>query len=155
MSRLASRLIAIGIALALASATTFAADFQLKSLDVKAPFARATPPGSRSAGIFMAIENKGSEPDRLLSASSPVAGIVEIHEMKMDGGMMQMREVKDIDVRPGATVELKPGGYHIMLMDLKQPLKQGDTVPVTLRFEKAGALEVRASVEAMGATRAH
>ena len=86
----------------------------------------------------MTIENKGREADRLLSAASSAAGIVEIHEMKMDGGMMQMREVKDVELKPGATVELKPGGYHVMLMDLKQPLKQGDTVPVMLRFEKAG-----------------
>jgi copper(I)-binding protein len=150
-----SRLIACSIAVAFLSTGAFAADYTVKSLDVKAPFARATPPGAKSAAVFMTIENKGRETDRLLSAASPAAGIVEIHEMKMDGGVMQMREVKDVDVGPGATVELKPGGYHIMLLDLKQSLKQGDTVPVTLRFEKAGALEVKASVEAMGATRAH
>jgi len=155
MSRLASRFVAACIALAVAPTTAFSADFTVKSLDVKAPFARATPPGAKSAGVFMTIENKGREADRLLSAASSAAGIVEIHEMKMDGGMMQMREVKDVELKPGATVELKPGGYHVMLMDLKQPLKQGDTVPVMLRFEKAGTLEVKASVEAMGATHAH
>jgi copper(I)-binding protein len=142
------------IAVALASAPAFAADAR-KSLDIREPYARATPPGSKSTAVFMTIENKGAVADRLVSAASPVAGIVEIHEMKIDGGMMQMREVKDIEVKPGTTVELKPGGYHIMLMDLKQPLKQGDSLPVTLRFEKAGALEIKASVEAMGATRAH
>ena len=143
------------IALALVAVGAPAADFQLKSLDVKQPFARATPPGAKSAAVFMTIENKGKDVDRLLSASSSAAGIVEIHEMKMDGGMMQMREVKALEVRPGATVELKPGGYHVMLMDLKQPLRQGETVPVTLTFEKAGSVEVKAAIEAMGASRMH
>ena len=101
----------------------------------------------------MTIENKGKDADRLLSASSPAAGIVEIHEMKMANGMMQMREVTGLEIKPGATVELKPGGYHVMLMDLKTPLKQGESVPVTLKFEKAGAVEVKASIEAMGASR--
>ena len=143
------------IALALVSIAAIAADFQLKSLDIKQPFARATPPGAKAAGVFMTIENKGKEADRLVSASSPAAGIVEIHEMKMDGGMMQMREVKGLDVKAGATVELKPGGYHVMLMDLKAPLKQGESVPVTLKFEKAGSVEVRAAIEAMGAAHTH
>jgi hypothetical protein len=103
----------------------------------------------------MTIENKGKDADRLLSAASPAAGIVEIHEMKMDGGMMQMREVTGLDLKPGAAVELKPGGYHVMLMDLKAPLKQGESVPVTLKFEKAGSIEVKAAIEAMGAARTH
>lgn len=155
MLRLSPRSILVCIALVIASAAADAADVPQKSLDIRDPFARATPPGAKSTAVYMTIENKGKEPDRLLSAKSPAAGIVEIHEMKMDGGMMQMREVKDIVVAPGATVELKPGGYHVMLMDLKQPLKQGDTLPVTLRFEKAGAVEVKATVAAMGASQAH
>jgi periplasmic copper chaperone A len=149
------RLISSGIALALVSVAAIAADFQLKSLDIRQPFARATPSGAKTAAVFMTIENKGKDADRLVSASSPAAGIVEIHEMKVDGGMMQMREVMGVDVKPGATVELKPGGYHVMLMDLKQPLKQGESVPVTLKFEKAGSVEIRAAIEAMGAGRAH
>jgi len=155
MSHLASRLVSGCVALALASAAAFAADVQLKSLDIREPFARATPPGAKSTAVFMTIENKGKEADRLLSASSPMAGIVEIHEMKMDGGMMQMREVKGLEIKPGATVELKPGGYHVMLMDLKQPLKEGDSIPVTLKFEKSGSVDVKAAVGAMGAVHAH
>jgi copper(I)-binding protein len=143
------------IALALVSTLAVAADFSLKSLAIKDPFARATPPGAKTAGVFMTIENKGKDADRLVAASSSAAGIVEIHEMKMDGGMMQMREVKGLEIRPGATVELKPGGYHVMLMDLKQPLKEGGTVPVTLRFEKAGSVEVNAAIGALGAGQAH
>jgi len=142
------------VALALLSFSAFAADVQTKSLDIRQPFARATPAGAKSGAVFMTIENKGREADRLLSASSPAAGIVEIHEMKMANGMMQMREVTGLEIKPGATVELKPGGYHVMLMDLKAPLKQGESVPVTLKFEKAGAVEVKASIEAMGAGRA-
>ena len=134
-----------------ATTVAFAADFQFKSLDIKQPFARATPPGAKAAGVYMTIENKGKEADRLVSASSPTAGVVQIHEMKMDGGMMQMREINGLDIKPGATVELKPGGYHVMLMDLKQPLKEGETVPLTLKFEKAGAVDVKASIGAMGA----
>ena len=141
------------IALALLSFSALAADVQLKSLDIRQPFARATPASARTAAVFMTIENKGKEADRLLSASSPAAGIVEIHEMKMAGGMMQMREVNGLEIKPGATVELKPGGYHVMLMDLKAPLKEGESVPVTLKFEKAGTVEVKASIEAMGASR--
>ncbi len=99
----------------------------------------------------MSIENQGKEADRLVSASSPVAGVVEIHEMAMDGGMMKMRAVKGIDLTPGATVEFRPGGYHVMLEELKQPLKQGDQIPVLLTFEKAGTVEIKVKVEPMGA----
>jgi periplasmic copper chaperone A len=144
------------IAFALLAATlccgaAFAQDFRVKSLQVSSPFARATPPGARVAGAFMTIKNQGTETDRLVSASSPVAGLVEIHEMAMDGGMMKMRAIKGIDVKPGTAVELKPGGYHVMLEDLKQPLKEGDRIPVRLTFAKSGTVEVMVHVEAMGA----
>ena len=144
------------LAFALLAATLYcgpalADDFQVKSLRVSNPFVRATPPGAKVAGVFMSIENRGKEADRLVSASSPVAGVVEIHEMAMDSGMMKMRAIKGIDLQPGATVELQPGGYHVMLEDLKQPLKQGDQIPVRLTFEKAGVVEVKVHVEAMGA----
>ena len=126
-------------------------DYPVKTLRVSNPFARATPPGAKVAGAFMSMENQGKEADRLVSASSPVAGVVEIHEMGMDGGIMTMRAVKSIELKPGAKVELRPGGYHVMLEDLKQPLKQGDQIPVTLTFEKAGKVEIKVKVEAMGA----
>jgi len=118
---------------------------------VSNPFARATPPGAKVAGAFMTIKNVGPDADRLVSVSSPAAGLVEIHEMAMEGGMMKMRALKGIDLKPGATVELQPGGYHVMLEDLKQPLKQGEQIPVKLTFEKAGVVEVMVHVEAMGA----
>jgi copper(I)-binding protein len=139
------------LAAMLVSGAAIADDYQVKSMQVSNPFARATPPGAKVAGAFMTIKNQGKETDRLVSASSPVAGLVEIHEMAMDGGMMKMRAIKGIDVKPGTTVELKPGGYHVMLEDLKQPLKPGEKIPVRLTFEKAGVVEVMVNVEAMGA----
>jgi hypothetical protein len=147
-----SRSIAIAVLAAVfVSGAALAHDYQVKSLRVSNPFARATPPGAKVAGAFMTIKNVGPDADRLLSASSPVAGLVEIHEMAMDGGMMKMRALKGIDLKPGATVELQPGGYHVMLEDLKQPLKQGEQIPVQLTFEKAGVLDIKVHVEAMGA----
>ena len=139
------------LAATLCCGAALAHDYQVKSLQVSNPFARATPPGARVAGAFMTIKNQGTETDRLVSASSPVAGLVEIHEMAMDGGMMKMRAIKGLDVKPGTTVEFKPGGYHVMLEDLKQPLKEGDRIPVRLTFEKSGTVEVLVHVEAMGA----
>jgi hypothetical protein len=139
------------LAATLSCGAALADDFQLKMLRVSNPFARATPPGAKVTGAFMSIVNQGKDADRLLSASSPIAGLVEIHEMAMEGGVMTMRAVKGIDLKPGATVELRPGGYHVMLEELKQPLKQGDQIPVLLTFEKAGAMEIKVKVEAMGA----
>ena len=126
-------------------------DFQLKMLRVSNAFARATPPGAKVTGAFMSIVNQGKDADRLVAASSPVAGVVEIHEMAMEGGVMKMRAVTGIDLKPGATLEMRPGGYHVMLEELKQPLKQGDQIPVLLTFEKAGTMEIKVKVEAMGA----
>jgi copper(I)-binding protein len=147
-----SRSIAFAVLAAVfVSGAAHAHDYQVKALTVSNPFARATPPGAKVAGAFMTIKNFGPDTDRLISASSPAAGLVEIHEMAMDGGMLKMRAVKGIDLQPGATVELKPGGYHVMLQDLKRPLKQGEQIPVKLTFEMAGVVEVMVHVEAMGA----
>ena len=149
-----ARRIAIAVALLAVTVmigTAAAEDYQVKLLRVSNPFTRATPPGAVVAGAFMSIQNQGKEADRLVSASSPVAGVVEIHEMTMDGGLMKMRAVNGIDLKPGATVELRPGGYHIMLEDLKRPLKDGEQIPLTLTFEKGGVLEVKVNVGAMGA----
>jgi copper(I)-binding protein len=103
-------------------------------------------------GAFLTIHNNGTEADRLVSAKSPVAGVVEIHEMKMEGGTMRMRAAPDVEIKPGATVELKPGGYHVMLQALKKPLKQGEKVPLTLTFAKSGSIDIMVDVAGMGAT---
>jgi periplasmic copper chaperone A len=127
-------------------------DYELKSLYIDHPFAQATPPGARAAGAYLTVENKGKSSDRLVPAASPVAGIVEVHEMVMDGGVMKMRTIPGIEIKPGAKVALKPGGYHIMLRELKQPLKKGGRFPLTLSFETAGKIEVSVSVEDMSST---
>jgi copper(I)-binding protein len=97
----------------------------------------------------MKIENKGAA-DQLISASSPVASEVQLHEMAMEGNVMRMRQVKEVVVPAGATVELKPGGLHLMFMNIKAPLAAGETVPVKLKFAKAGEVEVKMPVNAMG-----
>ena len=129
-------------------------DYQLKSITIDHPCARATPPGARGGGAFFVVQNGGTTPDRLVRVASPVAGSVELHQMTMDGGVMKMRAMPTLEVRPGDRVELKPGGYHVMLIDLKQPLKAGDNFPLTLTFEGAGTIEVSVEVEAMGAAHA-
>ena len=120
------------------------------SLQIENAYTRATVPGQMAAGGFMKIENKGGV-DLLVSASSPVAGEIQLHEMAMEGNVMKMRQVKDIPVPAGGAVELKPGGLHLMFMSIKAPLTAGETVPVKLKFAKAGEVEVKFPVNAMGA----
>jgi copper(I)-binding protein len=135
------------------SATTGAATFKLGDLIVTSPWTRATPGGAKIAGGYLKITNNGTAPDRFVGAKSAEADHVEIHEMSMDDGVMKMRPLPDgLEIKPGATVELKSGGYHLMFMDIKQPLKAGDTFKATLQFEKAGPLEVSFNVNALGAT---
>ncbi len=121
------------------------------SIKIENAYTRATVPGQQVAGGFMKIENKGSTADQLLSASSPVAGEVQLHEMVMEGNVMRMRQLKDIPVPAGGAVELKPGGLHLMFMNIKTPLAVGETVSVKLKFAKAGEVEVKMPVNAMGA----
>jgi copper(I)-binding protein len=111
-----------------APAAALAAD-----VDVKAPWVRGTVTGQQATGAFMDVTSKSGA--AIISVSSPVAGVTEVHEMKMDGGVMKMRAVARLDLPAGKPVKLEPGGYHVMLMDLKQPLKKGDLVPLTLKFE--------------------
>lgn len=118
-------------------------------IKIENPYTRATMPGQQVAGGFMKIENKGAA-DQLLSASSPVAGEVQLHEMAMEGNVMKMRQVRDIALPAGGVVELKPGGLHLMFMNIKAPLAAGQTVPVKLKFAKAGEVEVKMPVNAMG-----
>jgi copper(I)-binding protein len=128
------------------------ATFKLGDLTVTSPWTRATPGGAKIAGGYLKITNNGTSADRFIGAKSGAAGHVEIHEMSMNDGVMKMRPLPNgLAVKPGETVELKSGGHHLMFMDLKQPLKQGDTFKATLQFEKAGALDVDFSVNALGA----
>jgi periplasmic copper chaperone A len=115
------------------------------------PWSRATPPGAKVGAGFMQLKNAGAA-DRVVGASSPVAGRVEMHITVHEGDVMKMREVKGFDVPAGGTFELKPGGAHLMLMDLKRPLKKGEKVPLTLKLEKGGELKLELSVEELGAS---
>ena len=139
--------------LALCVNAASAHEYKAGSIEIKHPWARATPKGSEVAGGYMKLINTGSEPDRLIGGSNAVAGKFEIHEMSMDGGVMKMRMMpKGIEIKPGQTVELKPGSYHLMFIGLKQPFEQGKRVKGTLQFEKGGTVEVEYAVEAIGGT---
>ena len=128
--------------LSLACAVTVAATFSLAqtaSLQVEGAWARATVQGQKATGAFMKITAKESM--RLVGAQSPVAGVTEVHEMKMEGDVMKMRAVPGLDLPAGKAVELKPGGYHVMLMDLKAPLVKDSKVPLTLVFKNSQGIE--------------
>ncbi|MFD1695169.1 copper chaperone PCu(A)C [Roseibium aestuarii] len=134
------------------STAALAEPVQQGSLVLDHAWTRATPPAARAGGGFVEITNSGSEADRLVSAASPAANRVELHEMSMKDGVMVMRQKTDgIELPAGETVALAPGGLHIMFMELTGPFKQGETVPVTLTFEKAGAVTFDLSVEKIGA----
>jgi copper(I)-binding protein len=143
-------------ALALSLATpVLAQTVTAGSIAIEQPWARATPPGAQVGGGYMTITNTGGESDTLVGGSSPVAGEVQVHEMSMQDGVMKMRELPDgLQIKAGETVTLKPGGYHLMLMNLKEPLKQGEQVSATLEFAKAGKVEVMLNVESIGAKEA-
>jgi copper(I)-binding protein len=135
------------------SATSGVAIYKLGDLTVTSPWTRATPGGAKIAGGYLKITNNGTSADRFVGAKSVEADHVEIHEMSMNDGVMKMRPLPNgLEIKPGETVELKSGGYHLMFMDLKQPLKQGDIFKATLQFEKAGSLDVNFNVNALGAT---
>lgn len=135
------------IAVALVAATPAFSE----SVTVEAPWARATPPGADTAAFYLTVKDKGA-PDRLLSATSPIASKTELHMTMKQGEVMQMHALEHgIEVAPGRPVVFKPGGLHIMLMGLKRPLKQGESVPLTLVFEKAGQVETKVPVGPVGA----
>jgi periplasmic copper chaperone A len=110
-----------------------------QTVEVRDAWVRSTVPGQKGSGAFMSI--KSSDGAQLVGASSPVAGLVEVHEMKMKGDVMTMRAVPVLELPAGQTVQLKPGGYHFMLTDLKQPLPRDSKVPLTLRFKDGKGVE--------------
>ena len=119
---------------------------QSNDIKVEKPWTRATAPGAAVGGGFATIRNTGKSADRLLSASTPAAASVELHEMSRVNDVMKMREVKNMEVPANGVLELKPGGFHLMFINLKAPFKQGERVPVTLKFEKAGEMKVELAV---------
>jgi hypothetical protein len=146
-----TRLPGIAIAVAIAAALGLASGAALAQTTVKDAWVRGTVAQQSATGAFASITSQAG--GKLVAASSPVAGVVEIHEMRMDGSVMKMRAVPSLDLPAGKAVDLIPGAYHIMLMDLKQTLKAGDSVPLTLVIEgtsgKRETVEVRAAVKAL------
>jgi periplasmic copper chaperone A len=152
MTSIARSLTYIALVAFLFTAPANADEVKAGDLVITQAWSRATPGGAKIAGGYLTIENKGSAPDRLIGGSGAIAGKVEMHEMAMNNGVMTMRELdKGLTIDPGKTVKFAPGGYHLMLMDLKNPLKQGDKVPLTLEFEKAGKVNLSLDVQAVGA----
>lgn len=145
---------ALAATLLLAAAPAFANDgvVQLGSINISAPFARATLPNAPVGGGFLTIENTGTEADRLVSVAASVSGDAQLHEMAMQGDVMKMRQLKEgVDLPAGQTVVLKPGGIHIMFLGIKAPFVEGETIAVTLTFEKSGSVDIELPVEAVAA----
>ncbi|HEY4250797.1 MAG TPA: copper chaperone PCu(A)C [Roseomonas sp.] len=142
-------LLAAAIAL-LAALPAAAQDYRAGDIIVSQGWSRAAG-ANATGGAFLTIRNTGTAPDRLVAASSPIARRVELHIMSMDGDVMRMRPVDAVELPAGATVQLAPGGLHIMMIGLTQALEQGGTAPLTLRFERAGEVQVQLAVQAAGA----
>jgi uncharacterized protein YcnI/copper(I)-binding protein len=122
-------------------------------LMISTPWTRATPPGAKVAGGYLTMTNGGKTSDKLLGGTFTGGSRIEVHEMSMNDGVMKMRPLNDgLEIKPGATVKLEPGGYHLMLMDLAKPLAKGDKVKAQLQFEKAGKVDVELDVNAVGAS---
>jgi len=130
----------------------YADDALVGTLKLTNPWARATPKGATVGGGYLTITNTGNAADRLVGGASDISSRFEIHEMSMDKGVMKMREVASgVEIKPGQTVRFEPSGYHIMFVGLKQPLREGEHVKVTLQFEKAGNAAVDFVVQGIGA----
>ena len=142
----------LALVISLSATAGLALDYKLGALEIKQPWARATPKGAPVAGGYVRITNTGTTPDRLTGGSMVAAGRIEIHEMATVDGVMKMRPLPaGLEIKPGETLELKPGSFHMMFMDLKQPLIQGKPVKGTLVFEKAGTIEIEYAVAPIGA----
>jgi hypothetical protein len=145
------RTVLIATGLLVGAGTANAHDYKLGDLTIEHPWSRATAPSAPTAGGYLKIVNNGKTPDRLVSGRSAASEKVEIHEMKMEGNVMRMRELdKGLEIPAGGSVTLAPGGFHVMFIQLKEPFKEGAQVPVTLVFEKAGSIDVVFAVSAMG-----
>jgi copper(I)-binding protein len=137
---------AVSVILLMVASTAWA------DVKIENAWARATPPGAKIGAGYMTIHNSGATADRLVGASSPAARKVEPHVTVRDGDISRMRAVPGYDVPANGTFQLTPGGSHLMLMDLKAPLKEGERVPLVLKFQRAGEVKVELEVRALGAT---
>jgi copper(I)-binding protein len=151
ISRGAAAIFALAVA-QLAAAAAQAADYDVGSIHISQPWARATPKGAASGAAYMTITNNGKTADKVNCVSSDAAAECQIHTMTMDNGVMQMRPVEGgLEIKPGETVTLKPGGFHMMLVNLKHPLEQGNSMKATLKFDNAGTVDVDYPIAAIGA----
>jgi periplasmic copper chaperone A len=151
MSRRTAALLALSLAPFLAGHAA-AATYKLGSLQIVQPWARATPKGASAGAAYLTVTNTGKTPERLSCVSSDAAAKCQIHEMTMDNGVMKMRPVEGgLRIAPGETVTLKPGSYHIMLVDLKAQLQQGKTVEATLQTDDGAKVQVQFPIAAIGA----
>jgi copper(I)-binding protein len=142
------------VAVVACGASAGAGDYTRGDLVIEHPWTRPTPGGVKVGSGYLVIRNRGKRPDRLLSASTPIAGKVEVHQTIAKDGVMMMRQVEGgLALPPGKDVELKPAALHLMFFELKQPLQQGETFPATLVFENAGSVNVEFNVEAMSTTK--
>ncbi|TXN27494.1 copper chaperone PCu(A)C [Methylobacterium sp. WL19] len=140
------------VALLAAAGGAYAHEYSAGSLKIGHPWSRATPGGAKVAGGYVSVTNTGSEPDRLIGGAFDQAAEVEVHSMTMENGVMKMAPVEGgLVIKPAATVTLGPGGYHLMFMGLKAPLKQGEMIKGTLTFEKAGVVPVEFLIEGIAA----
>ncbi len=150
MNRIAL-VVAAGLAAMLLSPVS-AHEYSVGSLKIGHPWARATPKGASIGGGYMKITNTGNTPERLVGGSTDIASRFEIHEMSMDNGVMKMRAAsKGLEIKPGQTIEFKPGGNHVMFVGLKRPLEKGGHLKASLQFEKAGKVDVDFTIEGIGA----
>ena len=136
----------------IAGSSARAEEVKAGDLVISQAWSRATPNGAKIGTGYFTIENKGTTADKLVGVSGEVSDKIEVHEMSMNNGVMKMRPVDGgLTIEPGKTIKLAPNGYHLMIMDLKGPLKQGGKVPVTLEFEKAGKVAITLDVQGIGA----
>lgn len=144
-----TRVLAALIAIAFSATLALAHGYKIGNLEIKHPWAKATVEGAPVAGGFLKIVNTGTEADRLVKVTSDVSGTIQLHDMKVEDGIMKMGQVPGgIEIAPGATVELKPGGLHVMFMGIKAPFREGESVKAVLTFEKAGEVAVEFKVDA-------
>ncbi len=148
-----ARLLCLATTLVLLGASAASAHgFKAGAVEIDHPWSRATAPSAANGAAYFVLSTNGKEEDRLLSASTPVAEKAELHTHLMDNGVMKMRPVNAIEVAPGSPTALAPGGLHVMLLGLKQPLVKGKSFPLTLVFEKAGPTVVQVDVQGAGET---
>lgn len=144
-------MLAVAIAASMFSTAALAHDYKIGALEIDHPWVRAMPKGAKVAGGYMKIRNTGDEADRLIGGTMVRAERVEVHEMKMDNNVMRMREIEGgLEIKPGETVELKPGGFHLMFMQVTDPYTKGEIVRGTIEFANAGKIDISFTVEAIG-----